>query len=151
VGGQFFYNGRVGINKVTAEDKFEYWVDIAEYDLKTAEAMLETGRWLYVVFMCQQAIEKLCKGLYVLYEDDNVPRVHAISQILSKFKSKLKIPIVSEKFTFYNKLTSFYLEGRYPEYKDKLSKLLDQEEAKAILEKAKEEFAWLLTLRPSKK
>lgn len=136
---------------MTAEDKFEYWVDIAEYDLKTAEAMLETGRWLYVVFMCQQAIEKLCKGLYVLYEDDNVPRVHAISQILSKFKSKLKIPIVSEKFTFYNKLTSFYLEGRYPEYKDKLSKLLDQEEAKAILEKAKEEFAWLLTLRPSKK
>jgi HEPN domain-containing protein len=25
------------------------------------------GRWLYVVFMCQQAIEKLCKGLYLLY------------------------------------------------------------------------------------
>jgi HEPN domain-containing protein len=136
---------------VTTEEKFEYWVDIAEYDLKTAEAMFETGRWLYVVFMCQQAIEKLCKGLYVLYEDDDVPRVHAISQILSKFKSKLTVPIGSEKFTFYNKLTSFYLEGRYPEYKDKLSKLLDQEEAKTILEKTREEFSWLLTVKPYKK
>jgi len=26
--------------------------------------MLLSGRWLYVVFMCQQAAEKLSKGLY---------------------------------------------------------------------------------------
>jgi HEPN domain-containing protein len=136
---------------MTAEEKYEYWLDIAEYDLKTAEAMFETGRWLYVVFMCQQAIEKLCKGLYVLYVDDNVPRVHTISQILVRFQSKLEEPITDEKFAFFNKLTSFYLEGRYPEYKEKLSKVLDREEAKTILEKAKEEFTWLLTLKPSKK
>jgi HEPN domain-containing protein len=74
---------------MTTEEKFEYWLDIAEYDLRTAEAMFETGRWLYVVFMCQQAIEKLCKGLYVLYVDDNVPHVHTISQILIQFQSEL--------------------------------------------------------------
>jgi HEPN domain-containing protein len=135
---------------MTTEEKFEYWLDIAEYDLKTAEAMFETGRWLYVVFMCQQAIEKLCKGLYVLYVDDNVPRVHTISQILVRFQSGIGKPIADEKFVFFNKLTSFYLEGRYPEYKEKLSKILDQEEAKTILERTKEEFAWLLTLKPSK-
>jgi len=43
-------------------EKFEYWHDIAKYDLKTAQVMYKTGRWLYVVFMCQQAIEKLCIG-----------------------------------------------------------------------------------------
>jgi len=47
-----------------AKDKFGYWLDIAEYDLDTAEAMFLSGRWLYVVFMCQQAIEKLCKGTF---------------------------------------------------------------------------------------
>ena len=34
-------------------DKYLYWQDIAEYDLATAETMRDTGRWLYVVFMCQ--------------------------------------------------------------------------------------------------
>jgi HEPN domain-containing protein len=56
-----------------AQEKYEYWLDTAEYDLATAEAMLKAGRWLYVVFTCQQAIEKLSKGLYTLYIDDNVP------------------------------------------------------------------------------
>ena len=47
-----------------SSEKFNYWKDIAQYDLDTAQAMFDAGRWLYVVFMCQQAIEKLCKGLY---------------------------------------------------------------------------------------
>ncbi len=43
-------------------EKFEYWLDNAKYDLETAEAMLISKRWLYVVFMCQQAIENWLKG-----------------------------------------------------------------------------------------
>ena len=35
------------------------WLSLAEYDLATADAMLQTGRLLYVGFMCQQAIEKI--------------------------------------------------------------------------------------------
>jgi len=134
---------------MTTEEKFEYWVDIAEYDLKTAEAMYETGRWLYVVFMCQQAIEKLCKGLYVLYEDDDVPRVHTISQILNRFKSKLEKTIVSEQFAFYSKPSSFYLNNRYPEFKTKLSSAFSKSDAELVLNQSKVVFLWLLTLKPS--
>jgi HEPN domain-containing protein len=39
-----------------SQEKFEHWLDAAEYDLQTAEAMLVAGRWLYVAFMCQQAV-----------------------------------------------------------------------------------------------
>jgi HEPN domain-containing protein len=52
---------------MNSQEKYEYWLDIANYDLETASAMLAGSRWLYVVFMCQQAIEKLVKGLYILY------------------------------------------------------------------------------------
>jgi len=45
------------------QEKFEYWLETAEYDLETAGAMLNSGRWLYVIFMCQQAIERLNNGL----------------------------------------------------------------------------------------
>ena len=30
-----------------------YWVDIADYDLETAEVMLTTKRYLYVGFICR--------------------------------------------------------------------------------------------------
>lgn len=40
------------------DEKVKYWVDIAQYDLETAKAMLETKRYLYVGFMCHQTIEK---------------------------------------------------------------------------------------------
>ncbi len=36
-----------------SKGKYEYWLDIAEYDLETAKANYKSGRYLYVVFMCQ--------------------------------------------------------------------------------------------------
>ena len=33
---------------MTSEEKVHYWLDIASYDIETAEAMCQTGRWLYV-------------------------------------------------------------------------------------------------------
>ncbi|MDR0308069.1 MAG: HEPN domain-containing protein [Chitinispirillales bacterium] len=39
-------------------------------------------RWLYVVFMCQQAMEKLVKGLYNYYIGDDVPRIHNIVNLM---------------------------------------------------------------------
>jgi HEPN domain-containing protein len=63
------------------QEKFEHWEDIAKYDLETAEAMLQSGRYLYVAFMSQQAIEKLMKGLYVWHLDQEPPRTHNIYSI----------------------------------------------------------------------
>ena len=129
---------------MTSLEKFEYWLDIAEYDLKTAQAMYDSGRLLYVTFMCQQAIEKLCKGLYNLYVDDNIPRMHNIRSILRRFADKFQTPVTEDQYRFFDSLTAFYLEGRYPEHTQKLSELVHESEARDILAKAKEEFAWLL-------
>ena len=46
---------------MNVDEKVEYWLDIASYDLKTAQAMLRTKRFLYVGFMCHQVIEKALK------------------------------------------------------------------------------------------
>lgn len=45
------------------KEKIKFWVENAEYDLKTEEIMHDTGRYSYTAFMCQQAIEKAIKGL----------------------------------------------------------------------------------------
>ena len=41
----------------------KHWFDVSAYDIATAEAMYKSGRYLYVLFMCQQAVEKMLKGL----------------------------------------------------------------------------------------
>jgi len=129
-------------------EKFDYWRDIAQYDLNTAQAMYKTGRWLYVVFMCQQAIEKLCKGLYLLFIDDNIPRIHDINSLVTKFSDRLPETIDDNNRLLFAKLSAFYLNNRYPEYKERLSMSLTKKEARDILKKTKEVFKWLLTLKP---
>ncbi|MCL2722612.1 MAG: HEPN domain-containing protein [Treponema sp.] len=131
-----------------ANEKFEYWQDTAQYDLNTAKAMYKTGRWLYVVFMCQQSIEKLCKGLYLIFIDDNIPRIHDINSLVTKFENKLLEPIDNEKRLFFAKLSAFYLNNRYPEYKKRIGASLSRKEAKDILRKTEEVYKWLLKMKP---
>ena len=133
---------------MNTQEKYEYWLDIAQYDLETASTMLSGGRWLYVVFMCQQAIEKLVKGLYTLYIDDNVPRTHNIKSIIERFDDKLTEVIPEDKINFFDILSVYYLNNRYPDFINKLSLQIKESEATEILSKTKEVFAWLLTLKP---
>lgn len=44
------------------ETKIKYWIELSDYDLETAEAMLLSKRYLYVGFMCHQTIEKAFKA-----------------------------------------------------------------------------------------
>ena len=131
-----------------AQEKYEYWLDIAQYDLAVAESMLNSKHWLYVVFMCQQSIEKLIKGLYSYYLPDNPPYLHNIKTIASRIEPFLPIPIPAEKMDFFDELTAYYLNNRYPDYISKLSSQIDETEASDIMAKTREVFAWLLTLKP---
>ena len=88
----------VSIRAMTKEEKYEYWLQMAQYDLDTAVSMYKGSRWFYVIFMCQQAMEKLCKGLYNFYVDDNVPKVHNIRFILSKIETILSIVVDSSVY-----------------------------------------------------
>ncbi|MFO7761664.1 MAG: HEPN domain-containing protein [Thermodesulfobacteriota bacterium] len=40
-------------------ENIKYWIEMSDYDLQSAEAMLESGRYLYVGFMAHQSIEKI--------------------------------------------------------------------------------------------
>ena len=53
-----------------------------------------------------------------------------------------------EKYTpVFVRLLAFYISARYPEYKEKLTSTLTKAETKEILEKAKEVYAWVQSLR----
>ena len=132
-------------------EKFAIWLEHAERDLDAAGAMYDTGRWFYVMFMCQQAVEKLVKGLYILYVDDSVPRIHNIKTVLERFEDKLATPVPDKYYKLFKLLTAYYVSDRYPDYTSKIGEQVGKEEATGILNETKEAFLWLLTLKPQNK
>ena len=133
---------------LTTEEKYQYWLSYAQNDMESAEVMLHSGRWFYTVFMCQQAIEKLIKGLYILYVDDNVPRLHDINSILVRFSDKFPEQLTDELAGLFDMLSQFYLRSRYPDYTSALAPFTTGEAAQSTYERSKGAFQWLLTMKP---
>jgi HEPN domain-containing protein len=107
------------------------WVEISEYDLKTAEAMLATARYLYVAFMCQQAIEKILKALYVQQKGELPPRTHNLLYIADMLEMNME----EDNKTWLSQLNQFYLESRYPDERVELAMSIDKQKAREILDK----------------
>lgn len=141
---------------MNSREKYEYWLEAAQYDIETAKVMLDAGRYVYVAFMCQQAIEKLTKGIYQLFTDTEPPMVHNIWNILKllnkdvtreKFLNK---EIFDERLAEYKdflvELLAFYISGRYPSFKEKISTSIDATRAKRVLKQGMEVFMWLESL-----
>jgi HEPN domain-containing protein len=66
---------------MTTEEKLDYWIGLSDYDLETAEGMMQIKKYLYVAFMCHQAIEKIFKAVYVQKKEDTPPFVHKLTFI----------------------------------------------------------------------
>jgi len=112
---------------MTNKEKYEKWLEAAEDDLTTATVMLKNKRYAYVAFMCQQAIEKLAKGIYVYNFGKEARYTHNILIILKDIESIANSEKYKEYDLFFGKLTSYYLVGRYDVYKQKITQELDKE------------------------
>ena len=141
---------------IDRKQKYSYWEDIATYDLETAAAMLASKCYLYVVFMCQQSIEKLVKGLFVMFCDQEPPRTHNIAQVFKQIVEVIDVEYKdNEEFirklgqynAFLVKMLAYYIAERYPSYKEKLSQAVDQQEATDVLALTEEVFIWLISLK----
>jgi len=82
----------------------------AEYDLKTAEAIFNAKRYIYVVFMCHLAIEKAIKGLYAQATQLLPPKTHNLLALIEK-----------SNLDCTGKFIRFYLSPQWCERADTLS------------------------------
>lgn len=127
--------------------KIAYWLDISRYDLDTAESTFTSARYLHTAFMCQQAVEKMLKAVFLaLNIGDEPPRTHNLLFLLDRLGLD-SIPESVSKIS--GRLTAYYIETRYPDYKEKLSRLVDHAEAQEILKRTKEVMLWMESLLPS--
>ena len=61
----------------------KHWIDLSKYDVDTAKAMLESKRYLYVLFTCQQSVEKMLKALIVKNTKSFPPKIHDLVKLLN--------------------------------------------------------------------
>jgi len=90
----------------------ERWLAEAEEDLRTAEVLLEQGRYSASAFYSQQSAEKALKS--VLYGLHQAPWGHAVVELLERISQVRPGPEVSELAPCARLLDRHYIGARYP-------------------------------------
>lgn len=107
------------------------WVDTSRYDLETARALLKSRRYLYVLFMCQQALEKLLKAHVVARTGELPPRIHN----LPRLAEVAGLDFSAEDRALLERLSVYYLQSRYPPEIQALAKSVGRSMVAAHLHK----------------
>jgi HEPN domain-containing protein len=119
------------------------WAEQARYDLETAQAMMESGRYLYVLFCCQQAVEKMLKALIATRTRELPPRLHHLMRLVEVAGIKVE----ENQADFLRELSAYYIQTRYPEEISDMGSEVKEGIAREILIKTKEVVIWLSSMR----
>jgi HEPN domain-containing protein len=125
---------------MTQDEKIQYWINISDYDLETAEAMLQTKRYLYVGFMCHQVIEKIFKACYAKLKEDTPPFTHDVMLIANKagFFELLD----DEQIRFIEQISPLNIRARYPDHKKELVQKLSKTICENLIAKTQKLQQW---------
>ena len=125
------------------ENLITYWGELADYDLETARAMLQTKRYLYVGFMCHQVIEKILKAYFCSVSAETPPYTHSLSRLAEK--SGLINEMSETQIAILDNLDPLNIECRYPVFKEQLVKHLDESRCIEIIAETQTLLSWIKT------
>ena len=115
------------------------FIKSSEYDLDTAQFMLETGRYIYVIFMCHLSLEKLLKALVSENKQNIPPKSHNLIYLLKL--GNIELP--RNYIDFIAKINNASIVTRYPEDFTRILDAYPENVARDYLEKTREIHQWL--------
>jgi HEPN domain-containing protein len=105
---------------MTKADYVAHWMATADDNWRELHNMVQAGDYLPALFWAHLCIEKLSKALWVKENVPNVPpRIHNITHLLgaTTFQpTPAQLILISD-------LNRFQLEGRYPDYHQRMRQL----------------------------
>ena len=111
----------------------------SQYDLETANFMLNTGRYIYVIFMCHLSLEKILKALISETKQTVPPKTHNLIYLIKI--GNISLP--KEYFEFIAKINKANIITRYPEDFTRVLEAYPESIAKEYLSITKEIHQWL--------
>ena len=118
---------------------YKEWLLQSDYDFNTAQAMFETGRYFYSVFMCHLSIEKCLKGLFAKKLDELPPKTHNLIFLLEK----ISVHPPENIYQFIYTINAESVATRYPEDIEKTLMDYTKERTLVIIENTKQVLEWM--------
>jgi len=116
-----------------------YWLEGAKYDLGVADAMFESKKYPYALFMGHLALEKLLKAFLVKKTNGHAPFTHSLPYLAEKSKAKIPENILVKLREFME----FHFEARYPDANKAFYKKCTKAYTAKKLNELKEVFKWI--------
>ena len=124
---------------MSIEEQIKYWIDGAEHDLTAAEHLLESGDYLWCLFVGHLVLEKMLKAIYLRDRKEIPPRTH---NLLALARS-VGLNLIQEQVEFLSRVNDFNIEARYPSFEGQFYKSCTREFALENFKKIKEFYQWL--------
>lgn len=115
------------------------WIETSQYDLETAKHMFQTGRYLYVIYMCHLSLEKMLKAVVAEAQEELPPKTHNLYHLVKLIDLEIEEPFKK----LFADLNAASLPVRYPEDLQKLIAQYNKEIAESYLEQTEDCLTWL--------
>jgi len=115
------------------------WLDSARYDLETAGHLFRAGSYIYTVFMCHLALEKVLKAKVEEITGEEPPKTHDLEYLM------MLAGLSPDEDTrdFISGLSNVSVVTRYPRDFQMMLEDFSRGKAEFILSKANEVFQWI--------
>ncbi len=99
---------------MTKEEHIAHWLKSSEDDEITMMSLFKDGRYTHCLFFGHLYLEKICKALWVKNNRENTPPfIHNLIKLLQNSK---ETGLSENDMSFLDKLNTYQLSGRYPDY-----------------------------------
>jgi len=117
----------------------DHWINSAEDDIKTVEALWESRRYHHCLFFCHLVVEKALKAHVVKRTGEQALPVHNLIRLARD--AGVKIP--PKKDADLEEINTFNVRARYSDYKLKFYKKATLEYTERWKRRSLEMFRWL--------
>lgn len=108
------------------------WIEIGDHDLGSARSLLRDGFASNAAYFCQQAVEKLLKGILTNAAVD-FPKTHDLSELADL----ADLDLTGDHRILLNRLTDHAVRSRYP------GSHYNEKEVQGMLEETESLYQWL--------
>lgn len=137
-------------------EKYKYWAMLADYDMDTAKVLIDGERWVYVAYMCHQALERQLKGMFVFYADKEAPKSHNLPFLFNKLQNCPGFPMLgtmgdeqaAQLEDFFSEIMFYYMSDYPFSYKRIVSRFIDGETGTQLYDKVRACIAELRAFQP---
>jgi len=120
-------------------EQVKNWLDSALYDLETAKHLYRSGRYIYTIFFCHLALEKILKAKVQEVTGKLPPKTHNLRYLVKL----CDMDVPEDVFEFLSKLSDVSIPTRYPEDLAKLLHAYDEQTVGEYAHKTREVFEWI--------